>query len=190
MKKIKTILIISGSPREGQNSEQITKFCSETAEKRGVKTDIFLVNDKNISPCTACDGCKKKSICVKDDDMQKLYPKMENCDAIILCSPTYFGSVSAQIKIMMDRSISLRRNGFKLKNKICGGITIGNSRNGGQELAMQTIHAWAHIQGMIVVGDNNHFGGICQAPFEKDDVGKKTVEDLVNKVCDVLEMMK
>ncbi len=186
----KTILIISGSPRKGQNNDQIAKFCSDVAEKRKFKTDVVLVNDINISPCVSCDGCKRKGVCVKQDDMQGIYPKMEKADAIIVCSPVYFGSVSAQVKILIDRSVSLRRNGFKLKDKVCAGVTIGNSRNGGQELAMQVIHAWAHIQGMIVVGDNNHFGGICQAPFEKDDVGKKTVEDCVNKVCDVLEMMK
>lgn len=187
---MKTILIISGSPRKGQNNDQIAKFCSGVAEKRKFKTDIVLLNDMNISPCTSCDGCKKKVACIKQDDMQEIFPKMESANAIIVCSPTYMGSVSAQVKIMMNRTVSLRRNGFKLKDKICAGVTIGGSRNGGQELAMQVIHAWGHIHGMIIVGDNNHFGGICQAPFEKDDIGKKTVEDTVNKVCDVLGMIK
>jgi hypothetical protein len=47
-----------------------------------------------------------------------------------------------------------------------------------------------HIHGMIVVGDNNHFGGIVVAPFEEDDVGKKTIEDMVEKVCGVLNRIK
>lgn len=187
---MKSILIISGSPRKGQNNDQIAKFCSDVAVKRKFKTDIVLLNDMNISPCISCDGCKKKGVCVKNDDMQKIYPLMEKADAIIICSPVYIGSVSAQVKAMIDRTVSLRRNGFKLKNKICAGVTIGGSRNGGQELAMMTIHAFGHIHGMIIVGDDNHFGGICHAPFEKDEIGKKTVEDTVNKVCDVLEMMK
>ncbi|MDP2750079.1 MAG: flavodoxin family protein [Nanoarchaeota archaeon] len=187
---MKSILIISGSPRAGQNSEQIAKFCADVALKRNFNTDVVIVHDMVISPCISCDGCKKKGVCVKMDGMQSIYPKMEKADAIIVCSPVYMGSVSAQVKIMMDRSVSLRRNGFKLKNKICAGVAIGGSRNGGQELAMQVIHAWAHIHGMIIVGDNSHFGGICQAPFEKDEVGKKTVEDCINKVCDVLSLLK
>jgi len=44
-----------------------------------------------------------------------------------------------------------------------------------------------HIHGMIVVGDNSHFGGIAQKDVDSDDVGMKTVENTVNKLCSTLE---
>ena len=47
-----------------------------------------------------------------------------------------------------------------------------------------------HIHGMIVVGDNNHFGGAVAAPFEEDDIGKKTVDDTIDKVCELLDKLK
>jgi len=47
-----------------------------------------------------------------------------------------------------------------------------------------------HIHGMIVVGDNNHFGGTVMAPFEQDDIGKKTVDDTISKVCSLLKKVK
>jgi len=47
-----------------------------------------------------------------------------------------------------------------------------------------------HIHGMIVVGDNSHFGGIVHAPFENNDAGKMTVKETIYKVCDLLERLQ
>lgn len=57
-------------------------------------------------------------------------------------------------------------------------------------MTIQSIHDWMHIHGMIVVGDNAHFGGIAWNPSEEDDVGMKTVLETANKVCDVLELIE
>ncbi len=84
----------------------------------------------------------------------------------------------------------LRRQGFLLSGKVGGAIAVGGSRNGGQEKTVQAIHDWMHIHGMIVVGDNNHFGGIVHAPAESDEVGMQTVTDTIGKICDVLGMIK
>jgi multimeric flavodoxin WrbA len=77
-----------------------------------------------------------------------------------------------------------------LKNKVGGAVAIGGSRNGGQELTIQNIHAWMHIHGIIVVGDNNHFGGIVKAPFDKDEEGVKTVKATAEKLCQVISLVK
>ncbi|MCK4938608.1 MAG: flavodoxin family protein, partial [Methanosarcinales archaeon] len=66
---------------------------------------------------------------------------------------------------------------------------VGGSRNGGQEYTVWSIHAWMHIHGMIVVGDNSHFGGITQKAANTDEVGIKTVENTVNKLCDTLDRL-
>ena len=122
--------------------------------------------------------------------MEKIRPKLAEADAIIVSSPVYFGTLSGQLKCLFDRTLPLRRDEFKLKDKLGAAIAIGRSRNGGQEYTIQTIHIWMHIQGMIVVGDNNHFGGAIAAPFEQDTVGKKTVDDVVDKVCGLLKRIK
>ncbi len=118
--------------------------------------------------------------------MEEIRPKLAEADAIIVSSPVYFGSLSAQLKALFDRTLSSRRDDFKLKDKIGAAIAIGRSRNGGQEFTIQTIHSWMHIHGMIVVGDNNHFGGTVVHPFKEDEVGKKTVDDTLEKVFGLL----
>jgi multimeric flavodoxin WrbA len=108
----------------------------------------------------------------------------------VVASPVYFGSITGQLKTVFDRTIPFRRQGFKLKNKVGCGITVGGARNGGQEKAMEAIHAWMHIHGMIVVGDDSHFGGIAVRPASEDRIGKKTVLSSTNKLCDLLERIK
>ncbi len=42
------------------------------------------------------------------------------------------------------------------------------------------------IHGMVVVGDNSHFGGTVQAPFEKDEVGGETVKGTLEAMKSLL----
>ena len=185
------ILGISGSPVKNGNNEEAIDYALAKAKKKGFKTEKITLAKQDLKRCIACNQCKKqKGTCSIKDVMEKIRPKLIEADAIIISSPVYFGSISSQTKALFDRTISLRRNNFKLKDKIGAAIAIGRSRNGGQEFTIQAIHSFMHIHGMIVVGDNNHFGGIIVAPFKEDDIGKKTVDDTVDKVCGLLKKIK
>jgi len=160
------------------------------AGKRGFDTEMILLSGTEVEPCNDCGVCKKKKECPIDDDMQRIYPVLESADGIIVTSPVYFGSPTAQLKALFDRSILLRRNGFLLRNKIGGALAVGGSRNGGQEFTLQVIHLWMHIHGMIVIADGSHFGGTLHKPVESDTDGMKTAQDTVTKLCDTLLMLK
>lgn len=185
------VLGISGSPVKGGNNEEAIDYALKRANKKGFETEKITLAKQELKGCIACDQCKKqKGTCSIKDIMEKIRPKLTQADAIIISSPVYFGSLSSQTKALFDRTLPLRRDNFKLKDKIGAAIAIGRSRNGGQEYTIQAIHSWMHIHGMIVVGDNNHFGGAVAVPFEKDDVGKKTIDDTVDKVCWLLDRIK
>lgn len=184
------ILGISGSPKAGQNNDTLIINMLDIAARRGFETDGVFLSSSKIEPCTACGVCATGKKCVIEDDMQPVYDKLIKADAIIVSSPVYFGTMTAQLKALCDRTVVHRRQGFQLKNKIGAAMAIGGSRNGGQEKTIQSIHEWMHIHGMIVVGDGGHFGGILQKPAMDDEEGMKTAVDTINNVCDVLEMMK
>jgi multimeric flavodoxin WrbA len=184
------ILGISGSPVKDGNNERIIEYACGIAKKQKFDFNKIFLSQLTIKPCINCGLCRKEKACSIKDDIAKVLPMLEHADAIIISSPVYFGGVTAQLKALFDRTIMLRRNGFLLNNKIGAAIAVGGSRNGGQEITIQAIHAWMHIHGMIVVGDSSHFGGIVQVPFEKDNIGKKTVEDTVNKAYETLTLIK
>ena len=180
------IVGISGSPRKAGNTEFLLNEALAIAAERGFQTDRLLCSELAVDFCNDCGDCSKGKPCPKEDDMPKFQRAMLEAEGIIVASPVYFGNVTAQLKAVFDRTIPLRRQGFKLRNKIGCAIAVGGSRNGGQEKTLESIHAWMHIQGMIVVGDDAHFGGIAVRPAAEDRIGRKTVLASASKLCDLL----
>jgi len=178
---------ICGSPRKAGNTEFLLNEALAVAKERGFETDKVLLSDTNIDFCNDCGDCSKGRQCPKEDDMKHILLALEKADGIVVASPVYFGSVTGQLKAVFDRTIPLRRQGFRLKNKVGCAISVGGSRNGGQEKTLETIQAWMHIHGMIIVGDDAHFGGIGVRPAAEDRIGRKTVVATANKLCDLLE---
>ena len=178
---------ISGSPKKAGNTQFLLNEALALANERGFETENVLCADIEVDFCTDCGDCSKGKPCPKEDDMDGVLAALQKADGIIVASPVYFGSITAQLKAVFDRTIPLRRQGFKLKNKIGCAITVGGARNGGQEKALETVHAWMHIHGIIVVGDDAHFGGIAVRPAAEDRIGRKTVVASANKLCDLLE---
>jgi len=109
----KRILIAVGSPRKRGNSSTLAAQVANGAKAGGAQVETFYLHGMKIKPCTACDGCRKKIQvdCVIKDDMQILYPKLRSADAIVVASPIYWFTFSAQTKLFMDRWYGLGGDG-------------------------------------------------------------------------------
>ena len=110
------ILGIVGSPRKG-NTSFLVKKALEAAESEGVEVETIFLGKLDINPCIACETCKETGKCSIEDDVGEVLSKISSAQGIIMGSPVYFGSISAQTKMLMDRTRPLRRD-FKLKNKV------------------------------------------------------------------------
>ena len=97
------VLGMLGSPRTGGNSEILLDKALEGASSVGLDTEKIVLNELKFSPCQECAGCAKTGRCVINDDMQIIYKKLDEAEAIILATPVFFGSLPAQVKAMVDR---------------------------------------------------------------------------------------
>lgn len=97
------ILGISASPRRGGNSEVLLDAALSGAKSAGAGIEKIILNELCLKPCQECDACRRGDECVIKDDMRLVYKKVSSSDALIVASPIYFGSLSAQAKIMIDR---------------------------------------------------------------------------------------
>ena len=118
MTRIGKVLGISGSPRRDGNSELLLKEFLRGASTSGHETELFILDNFKISPCTSCDSCQKNGQCIIDDDMQPMYNKLLDADYIVLASPIYFGGVSAQLKSLIDRCQALWSRKYILKETL------------------------------------------------------------------------
>jgi multimeric flavodoxin WrbA len=119
----KYVLILKGSPRENGNSSTLADRTAAGAKDAGAKVESYDLHKLNIRPCDACDICQGDGggECIIDDDMQMLYPKLRAADAIVLASPIYWFTMSAQLKLCIDRWYALEGSGgMGLKGKQLG----------------------------------------------------------------------
>jgi multimeric flavodoxin WrbA len=123
----KRILIVKGSPRENGNSATLAAQVAAGAESTGAKVESFYLHGMNIQPCDACDFCQGAADigCVIEDDMQLLYPKLREADAVVYASPIYWFTVSAQLKMFMDRCYSLGGGSDYVGDHALAGKRIG-----------------------------------------------------------------
>lgn len=112
------VIAFLGSPREGGNTELLLKEAIRGIEESGFNVQIFNLNQMNIMPCQNCGGCEETGTCVYDDDMSQVYEAIRTADRIILSSPIFFFSVSAQAKMMIDRCQAFWCEKYLLKKPI------------------------------------------------------------------------
>ncbi len=97
------VVAFLGSPRVDGNTELLLNESIHAIEEEGHSIVIFRPSEMDISPCTNCGGCDETGECVIEDDMGKIYKAIREGDRIIVASPIFFFSVSAQLKALIDR---------------------------------------------------------------------------------------
>ena len=102
---MKKILIVNGSPRRKGNSYAMGAYI---ADKLDGKAEVITFNiaEKNVKGCLGCGACKRQSVptCVQKDDFEALISDIDNCDAMLVLGPVYFGQFPAQLKAFLDRT--------------------------------------------------------------------------------------
>lgn len=103
----KNVLILSGSPRKGGNSDSLCDAFLRGAQESGHSVEKVRVASLDIRPCSACYYCRTHhGECIHKDDMARLLQKIINADVLVLASPVYFYSIDAQLKAVIDRTVA------------------------------------------------------------------------------------
>lgn len=103
----KHVLILSGSPRRGGNSDLLCDEFLRGALEAGNHAEKIFLRDKQVAPCSACYYCTKSGgRCAISDDMAEILDKMQAADVIVMASPVYFYSIDAQMKAVIDRCVA------------------------------------------------------------------------------------
>ncbi len=103
----KKVLVLLGSPRVKGNCDIICDEFIKGALAKGHQVEKIYVGNKDIHPCSACYHCQNhQGECIYQDDMKEILNKMIETDVLVLASPVYFYSISAQLKAVIDRSVA------------------------------------------------------------------------------------
>ncbi len=98
------IIVLHGSPRKGKNSDTFAEtFLEGINRNQGHSVVHFYLNEMSIKPCQGCMNCEKTGACVNNDDMQLIYSAFKDAQMIVFATPMYWGYLTAQMKIAVDR---------------------------------------------------------------------------------------
>lgn len=99
-----------GSPRkQGMTAEALGQVLAGIQKEHEATSDLVFLQEKNIHPCTGCHHCKttKEGKCILKDDMVEMMDKIETSEVLIFATPIYWWSVTAQLKLLIDRLYAL-----------------------------------------------------------------------------------
>ncbi len=104
------VVVLHGSPKRGGNSDTLAEeFVKGVKQTGDVEVIDFILNDMDISPCQGCESCMTSEghKCVIDDDMHQIYSVFADADIVVWATPMYWGYMTAQMKIALDRMEAL-----------------------------------------------------------------------------------
>ncbi len=93
-----------GSPIRGGNVDLLVDQVLAGAASQGAETRTVYLNDLALRPCQSCGIDNPTGVCRIDDDMRTVQRLLVESDLIVVGTPVYFDTVSAQTKLMIDRS--------------------------------------------------------------------------------------
>ncbi len=210
------VLGVIGSPRHGNTEILIREALKAAGDTGEVEAKVIHLADITIKPCTGCMRClyaeeAEERICLEHkDDMP--YEQLIEADGIIVGSPVYVGSITAQTKAFLDRTEPLTpyakriRLRSALRNKVGGAISVGANRNAGQETTIQAIHNCFYAHHMILASagiDEPGYGcfyggagvlhpkrGVVLDAVREDELGLKSSRGLGRRVAEVAKLVK
>jgi len=139
-------------------------------QERNWNIKKIVLSENSIKPCKGCDNCSSKGVCSIDDGMKEIIEDFRECDALIISTPVYYRTPTAQLISVFQRHYSVK-NEKPLLNKPGGAIAVGRGTGGGQAIAINIIYTWMLSCGMICVpGELN---GVTETADDLGDILKQ-----------------
>jgi hypothetical protein len=158
-----TVLGLSGSARQGGNTDTLLDWCLDAAQAEGAEIVRFSLYDLDLRGCRACDACFKDGHCIQRDDMEQLYPHLRTADSIVVAAPVYSMGMPGVPKIVIDRCQPFWALKYILKKQLnepggperlgaflsCSGTDFAHVFEGSQ----RTIRYLWHVLGVTPAGE-------------------------------------
>ena len=169
------ILILQGSPRANGNTAWMAEEYRKAAEAKGHSVTVVNVAKKKINGCLACEYChtKGEGQCVQKDDMQEIYPLLQEAEALVLAAPIYYFTLSSQLQTAIHRFYAIWKPQKVKKTALLLSSHSPNVYDG----------AVAEYKGIITFCGYEDAGIVtAKADEQKTEETKKRIEALVEKL--------
>jgi len=176
------------------NTAAALRIVMDEFDKAGIETEQLNIYDDDFVLCNACLSCRLRGDgrCINENDRLNSYvDTIRKADAVILASPVYYGSISAQMKIFMERvGLINRYAGNALSRKVGAAIAVQSSHGGLMALS-QMVNFLLSCQ-IVVCPSSDSMVLTAEAPsdLEKDVNNVKLLKDLVKEMVWLMSCLR
>ena len=181
------VIALNGSPRLIGNTSNILHEVADEFEKEGIETEQIQLYSSAFELCNDCRSCEIRGdgrCILEGDDLNDIVDAMRAADGIILASPCYYGSCSAQMKIFLERAGLILEKGDKGLRRKVGGAIVVNAHDGGSMVYSQLVN-WMLRNQMIVCGGmpSPIVTALNSPQYQNDKEGMKGVVGLAKEMA-------
>ncbi len=175
------VLMINGSPRVKGNTQTALDEMIKIFKQEDIEVELIHVGQKPIRSCIACLSCKKTGQCVFDDMVNEVATKFEECDALVVGTPVYYGSANATLIAFLTRLFY--STSFDKTMKVGASVVV--ARRGGISATYDEINKFFAISGMPIASSQywNAIHGREIGEVQEDLEGLQTMRVLARNVA-------
>lgn len=112
---MKKVVIITSSLRVNSNSDLLAESFKEGAVSAGNEVEVISLKGKKLAFCMGCFACQKLGRCVINDDANAIMEKICEADVVVWATPTYYYTMSGNMKTLIDRCNALFSKEYKFR---------------------------------------------------------------------------
>lgn len=170
------VLMINGSPRQNGNTAIALAELEKTLTKNGIEVECVQIGTENVRGCLGCGYCLKNGKCAIDDIVNKLAPKFEESDGLVVASPVYYASANGTLVSLLDRLFY--STSFNKTMKV--GASVAVARRGGCSATFDQLNKYFTISGMPIASSQywNSVHGRRVGEAVQDEEGLQTMRTL------------
>ena len=107
-------LILNGSPHPQGVVVQALRTAADTLRQAGADIEWIDVYRTEFRPCTGCMQCRATNVCpLPRDAAHAVGERIRQAGLLVVGTPTYWGGMSARLKMLFERLSAFRSPGKK-----------------------------------------------------------------------------
>ncbi len=147
------------------NTYQMAREYRDAFQKLGAEVLFYRLHDPNYAVTADAFPASRE---YKNEilSVEELHSPAQvlDCDALFLGSPTYFGNVSAPVKVFMDSFVDYWVEA-RLAGKFFGGFASAGTPQGGGDICLQALCHFAMHMGMCLISVPSTVTGTVQPAY-------------------------
>jgi len=149
---LKAVCIL-GSPKANGSTAAVAAEILRGLEDRGFQTALIRLSECNIGYCRGCKACYQTGTCVQQDDAAQIVGETLGADLVIVASPSYWGDVTGQLKVFIDRCTPFcNQNAAKLPVQTAAkGAAVAVRAGQNKQENLHLVHTIEHFLGHLEI---------------------------------------